>query len=415
MKLWAKSLLAITGGALTGIVLGPQAALLKPIGTLFINLLNLLIVPLVFSSMILGITSTPDTRKLGRVGATTLLLYATTTVIAIILGLSLSHFLNLGESLHFTSEASTPLRQMPSFSEMLLSFVPKNPIAPFVEGNILQVILISVFLGVALNKIGVRAKPLIEAIDALSQAMTWLTSFVMKISPIGVFALMAWATGSFGIDMLVPVFKFLLSYYLAAIIFAAVVFCGILIFLAKLSPLPFFKGMVQALVTAISTCSSSASLPANIECAHKLGISKTLANFVLPLGCSLNMNGSALFQAMAALFVAQCYGIELHLQHMVVIATTVILATIGTASIPGAGLIMLSIVFSSVGVPLEGIAILASVDRLRDMATTALNITGDAVCAVLVAKQEGELDIAAYNANSKNLNSHPSITQEIEA
>src|SRR6185295_11912187 len=180
---------------------------------------------------------------------------------------------------------------------------------------------------------------------------------------------------------------------------AVVVFLALL-FMVKLSPLPFFKGMTEAVATVASTCSRSATLASNIHCSTKnLGISAPMANFVLPLGCSLNMNGSALFQAMSALFVAQAYGIDLTLQHMLVLSATVILATIGTASIPGAGLLMLSIVFSSVGIPLEGIAILAGIDRLRDMATTILNITGDAVCAVVVAKREGELNEAIYNTN----------------
>jgi dicarboxylate/amino acid:cation (Na+ or H+) symporter, DAACS family len=400
MKLWAKSIIAITGGALTGIILGPSASVLKPVGTLFLNLLNLLIVPLVFSSMIMGVTSTPDTKRLGRVGGITLLMYAATTLVAIVLGMAVANWLHLGQDLHFTAQSVQTVKELPSFADLLLSFVPKNPIAPFVEGNIVQVILLSVAFCLALNKIGVQAKPIIDIVEALSSVMFKLTSFVMMLSPFGVFALMAWATGSFGLDLLVPVFKFLLSYYLAALIFTLVVFCGILVFMARLSPLPFFKGMLGAIVTAASTCSSSASLPCNIQCIEKLGISKSLANFVLPLGCSLNMNGSALFQGMAALFIAECYGIELQLQHMFIIAATVILATIGTASIPGAGLIMLSIVFSSVGIPLEGIALLASVDRLRDMATTALNITGDAVCAVYVAKQEGELDETKYYEES---------------
>jgi dicarboxylate/amino acid:cation (Na+ or H+) symporter, DAACS family len=405
MKLWAKSLIAIAIGALTGIVLGPSAELLKPIGTLFLNLLNMLIVPLVFSSMIMGITSSPDTKKLGRVGGITLLMYGVTTLIAIALGIGMSTWLELGKNLHFVAQGTAHVKDLPTFSELFLNIIPRNPVTAFTEGNILQIILISVFLGCAMNLVGAKAKPLVDCFDALSRCMFRLTSMVMAISPIGVFALMAWATGSFGLELLLPVLKFLLSYYAATLLFMGVVFGGILFFMAKLSPLPFFKGMTEAIVTAVSTCSSSATLPANIQCAEKLGISKGLANFVLPLGCSLNMNGSALFQGMGAVFIAQAYGIELQLQHMIILATTVILATIGTASIPGAGLIMLSIVFSSVGIPIEGIAILASVDRLRDMATTTLNITGDAVCAVYVAKREGELDEAAYY----------SLTSEVEA
>lgn len=404
MKLWTKILLAIVLGAGTGFILGPTALVLKPIGTLFINLLNMLIVPLVFSSIILGITSTPDPKKLGRIGGITLLLYAVTTLIAIALGIGVASYLELGKNLHFSQVGITAAKELPTMTELFLSLVPKNPVAAFAEGNILQIILFSTLFGTALNFIGQKAKPLIDCFDALASCMFRLTSMVMAISPIGVFALMAWACGSFGLELLLPVLKFLLCYYAASLIFMAVVFGGMLFFMAKLNPLPFFKSMLEAIGTAASTCSSSATLPANIQCAvEKLGISKGLANFVLPLGCSLNMNGSALFQAMSTIFLAQAYGIELHLQHMILLSTTIILATLGTASIPGAGLIMLSIVFSSVGIPLEGIAILASIDRLRDMATTTLNITGDAVCAVYVAKREGEFNETLYYSQTKSV------------
>ncbi|HXF29239.1 MAG TPA: dicarboxylate/amino acid:cation symporter, partial [Chlamydiales bacterium] len=369
MKLWAKILIAIGLGVVTGILFGPQTECLKPIGTLFINSLNMLVVPLVFSSMITGITSMPDSKKLGRVGGVTLLLYFVTTLMAIALGLCLSSTLELGKELHFALPASQVVKPLPTFSDMLVTLVPKNPIQAFAEGNVLQIILFAVLMGVSLNLIGEKGKPLLNIFESLSQAMLKLTSLIMSLSPIGVFAIMAWASGTFGVEMLVPVLKFLAVYWAASLLFAVVVFSALL-FMVKLSPLPFFKGMTEAVATAASTCSSSATLASNIHCSTKnLGISAPMANFVLPLGCSLNMNGSALFQAMSALFVAQAYGIDLTLQHMLVLSATVILATIGTASIPGAGLLMLSIVFSSVGIPLEGIAILAGIDRLRDMAT----------------------------------------------
>ncbi|MDB6081703.1 MAG: gltT [Chlamydiia bacterium] len=411
MKLWAKILIAIALGVITGFILGPTAALLKPIGTLFLNALNMLIVPLVFSSIILGITSTPDTKKLGRVGGLTLLLYTVTTLIALVLGISVSSWLQLGKELHLTTATAIVAKELPSIAELFIGFVPRNPITAFAEGNILQIIVFGTLFGYCLNYIGEKAKPLIQCFDAIANAMFHMTSLVMKISPYGVFALMAWATGSFGLEVLLPVFKFLLSYYAACIAFAIVVFGGMLFFMAKLSPLPFFKGMTEAIATAASTCSSSASLPANIQCAtENLGISKSLANFVLPLGCTLNMNGSALFQAMSALFIAQAYGIELSFQHLIIMSATVVLATLGTASIPGAGLIMLSIVFNSLGIPLEGLAILASIDRLRDMATTTLNITGDAVCAVYVAKREGELNEELYYSQVKESQVEQTVT-----
>ncbi len=397
MKLWLKIVLAIVCGVITGLILGPKASYLKPIGTLFLNLLHMVIVPLIFASMTCAIANTTNRKQLGRVGITTCVLYAITTLLAIGFGFVFSSWLELGKDLHFTTTVAMQAKEIPPFSDLLLSIVPKNPIQSFADGNILQIIIFAIFLGVCINLVREKAAPLLHVIEALSQVMFRMTSLIMSLSPFGVFALMAWAVGSFGAHVLLPVFEFLISYYAASLIFCAVVYCGILFFLARLSPLPFFAGMTEAIGTAVSTCSSAASLAANIQCAtSKLGISKNLASFVLPLGCSLNMNGSALFQVMGALFIAQAYGIELHMQQLIVLATSVILATLGTASIPGGGIIMLSIVFASVGIPLEGIAILASIDRLRDMATTTLNITGDTVCAILVAKQEGELDEALY-------------------
>jgi Na+/H+-dicarboxylate symporter len=397
MKLWAKILIAIVAGTVTGFLLGPDAAFLKPVGTLFLNMLKMLIVPLMFASMTAGITNMPDTKQLGRVGFVAISLYAVTTLIAIGFGLFVSDWLAFGKELHLAQVQPIPAKALPTFAALFESIVPKNPIQAFADGNILQIIVFSVFFGTALNLTGAKAKPVVDFLESLSAIMLRLTAMIMAFSPIGVFALMAWTAGSFGLDVLFPVLKFLASYWIAAILFASAVFCYILRFMAKLSPLPFFKGMASVIATAASTCSSSASLPLTLQVAQeKLGISKSLANFILPLGCTLNMNGSALFQSMSAIFIAQAYGIELAPQHIITIVTTVFMATLGTASVPGGGLIMLSIVFASIGIPMEGLAILAGIDRLRDMATTPLNITGDAVCAVYVAKRENELDTNVY-------------------
>jgi DAACS family dicarboxylate/amino acid:cation (Na+ or H+) symporter len=350
-----------------------------------------------FASMTLGITNIPDKGKLGRVGMTALFLYALTTLIAIGLGIGISSWLELGSGLHLAQSQPVETKGLPSIAELITSIVPKNPIHAFAEGAVLQILVFSTFFGISLNLAGEKAKPIISCLESLATVMLRMTGFVMKLSPIGVFALMAWTTGSFGLDVLVPVLQFLVSYWVAALVFILVVYCTILRVFAKLKPMPFFKSMTSVMATAASTCSSSASLPITMQTAEeKLGISKSLSNFVLPLGCSLNMNGSALFQSMSAIFIAQSYGIELQAQHLFALVATVLMATLGTASVPGGGLLMLSLVFTSVGIPLEGLAILAGIDRLRDMATTTLNITGDAVCAVYVAKKENELDESIY-------------------
>ena len=396
MKLWSKILIAIFLGVVMGVALGPQATIFKPIGTFFLGLLNMLMVPLVFASLVCGIINIPDMKKLGRIGGTAFFLYGLSTLFAIALGLSLAYWLGTGTALHLPLHEAVQTKPLPEASELLLSAVPKNPIKAFAEGNILQVIVFALFFGISLHLAGARAKPIVDCINALYNVMLKMTTIVMSFSPIGVFALMAWTSGTLGLDALLPVAKFLGFFYAASLIHVVVIFCGIL-WAVRLRVIPFFKAMAPSIGCALSTCSSSATLPVSIQCSiEKLGISKPLANFVLPLGASLNMNGSSLFQAMSAVFLAQAYGIELQWQHFVTLISTVLLATLGTASVPGGGLIMLSVVFSSIGIPLEAIAILAGIDRLRDMATTVLNVTGDAVCAVVIAKQEKEFDEEVY-------------------
>lgn len=397
MKLWLKIIIAMAAGLVTGIIFGPQAIYLKPIGSFFLGLLNMLMVPLVFASLTCGIANIPDVKKLGRIGGTAFALYGISTLFAILLGLVVALWTGSGASLNLPVHEAVKTKNLPELSDLLLSAIPKNPVKAFAEGNILQIIIFSTFFGVSLHLAGTRAKPIVDCLNALNHVMLKMTSLVMSFfSPLGVFALMAWACGSLGIAALLPVAHFLWSYYFASAIHILVIFCGIL-WLARLRILPFFKAMAPTIACALSTCSSSATLPVSIQCCiERLGISKPLAHFILPLGASLNMNGSSLFQAMSAVFLARAYGIELQWQHLVTLTSTVFLATLGTASIPGGGLIMLSVVCSSIGIPLEGVAILAGVDRLRDMATTTLNVIGDAVCAVLIAKQEQELNEEVY-------------------
>lgn len=399
MKLWAKIFIGLVIGALTGLVLGPKAVHLKPIGTVFLNLINMIIVPLVLSSMAVGITSIHDPKKLGRIGLKTIGYYLFTTIIAILLGLAFAKFFSLGQGLNLGAQTNQQLEipESPSLGDILLGIIPNNPIASLAEGNILQIIVFALFLGVAINFAGEKGKPVLDFLESLADVMYRLTSIVMEFSPIGVFGIMAWVTGTFGLSLLLPLLKFLFIFYLASFLHVLVVFCGLLKSVAKLQPWPFFKGMGDAIMVAFSTCSSSATLPVSMHCAQEnLGVSKNITSFVLPLGSTINMNGTALFQAMSALFVAGAYGIHLDLYSFFTLVITATLSAVGTAGIPGSGFIMLSAVFSSVGLPLEGLAILASIDRLREMVATPINILGDAVVAVVISKQEGELNEQQY-------------------
>lgn len=385
-------------GVITGIVLGPNAIYLKPVGQAFLSLINMIIVLLVLASMTVGITSIHDPQKLGRVGLKTLLIYLTTTAIAIGIGIAFGKIFSPGEGLNLQGPEQISLQtNTPGLSEIFLSIIPSNPIASLVQGNVLQIIVFAVFLGISINFAGEKGKPLLEVLESLADVMYRLTSIVMEFSPIGVFALMAWVSGSFGITVLVPLLKFLVLYYIACGLHMLIVFCGGLKFLAKLSPWPFFRGMSDAIMVAFSTCSSSATLPVSMHCVQEnLGVSKNLTSFILPLGSTINMNGAALFQGMSAIFIAQAYGIDLGIQEILTIVVTATLSAIGAAGIPGTGFIMLSVVFSSVGIPIEGLALLAGIDRIREMISTVLNVLGDAVAAVYVAKQEGELDERQY-------------------
>lgn len=397
MKLWMKILIALLLGIFAGWLLGPQAEILKPVGAIFLSLINMIVVLLVLSSMTVGITSIHDPQKLGRVGIKSLLLYLTTTVIAIALGLIFAKIFQPGKGMGLEAVVNITRPVTPSLTEIILSIIPNNPVASLASGNILQIIVFALFLGISINFAGEKGRPLLELLESLADVMYRLTSIVMEFSPIGVFAIMAWVAGSFGIAVLIPLMKFVLTYYLACFAQIFIVYCGIL-WLAKLNPWPFFKGMGDAIMVAFTTCSSSATLPVSMHCAQKnLGVSKNLTNFMLPLGSTVNMNGAAIFQGMSVLFVAQAYNIPLDLGSVLIIVVTAALSSIGAAGIPGTGFIMLSVVFTSVNLPVEGLALLAGIDRIREMISTVLNVLGDAVCAVYIAKQEGELDERQYN------------------
>jgi len=404
MKLWIKILIALFLGTITGLLIHESwlpeflIEILGPIGTIFLNLIKMIIVLLVFSSMTVGITSIHDPDKLGRVGLKTLFLYFMTTMMAIVIGIAFAEIFQPGMGLHWQASETAIVADVPSVKEMLLAIIPTNPIAALVEGNVLQIIVFSLFFGIAINFAGEKGRPILEVLESLADVMFRLTSMIMEFSPIGVFAIIATVTSTFGFEVLIPLLKLVATYYAACVFYVVVVFCSMLYFLARLNPLPFFKGMGDAIMVAFSTCSSSATLPVSMHCVQKnLGVSKNISNFVIPLGSTVNMNGAAIFQGMSALFIAQVYGLTLSWQTLITVVITASLSSIGAAGIPGTGFILLSVVFTSAGLPIEGLALLAGIDRIREMISTVLNILGDAVCAVYVAKQEGELDERQYN------------------
>ncbi|PKF81114.1 dicarboxylate/amino acid:cation symporter [Vibrio sp. vnigr-6D03] len=403
LSLWKQIVIGMVAGVAVGAIFGPSAEVLKPIGTLFINLIKMLIVPLVFCSLIVGITSMKDTNKMGRIGGKAVILYLSTTAIAISIGLALATLLTPGAGINITAtEAVSAAKDSPSLVQTLLNIIPKNPVDALASGNILQIITFAIGLGVSLTLIGEKGEPAIRVFESLAEGMYKLTSLVMKLAPFGIFGLMAWVAGKYGLDVLLPLGKVILAVYIGCIIHVVVFYSGLITVVGRLSPIQYLKGIVNPATVAFTTTSSSGTLPATIKSAQEeLGVSKSVSSFVLPLGATINMDGTALYQGVCALFIAQAFGVTLETSDYLLIILTSTLASIGTAGVPGAGLIMLSLVLTTVGLPLEGLAIVAGIDRILDMARTSVNVCGDLMVSTLVGKSEGELDEKVYNQTAK--------------
>ncbi|MGI2067484.1 dicarboxylate/amino acid:cation symporter [Shewanella sp. MF08487] len=402
VPLWLQILVGMILGITVGVIFGEQATVLKPIGTLFVNIIKMLIVPLVFCSLIVGVTSMEDTAKMGRIGFKSFAFYLCTTAIAISIGLVVGYVIQPGAGLNLPlpSGMSDVVKEVPSVMQTLLDIVPTNPIAALANGQILQVIVFAVALGIALVLIGDHGKPAIKVFESLAEAMYKLTDMVMKLAPYGVFGLMAWVAGEYGIEMLLPLLKVIVAVYIGCIIHVLGFYSIVLSVFSKLNPLHFFKGISNAIAVAFTTSSSAGTLPASMKCASEyLGVNKKISSFVLPLGTTINMDGTALYQGVTALFVAQAFGIDLTWVDYLTIILTATLASIGTAGVPGAGLVMLTLVLSTVGLPLEGVALIAGIDRILDMARTVVNVSGDLVATTVIAKSEDELDMEHYNAD----------------
>lgn len=393
MNLITKILVAFVIAIIVGIIAGPGAEVVKPLGDLFLRLIKFIIVPLVLASLVTGVASTGDIKKLGRMGGKTIVYYLATTALAVILGLLIATVLSPGSGLELKPEAAkTEAAEAPGIIDTLLAIVPTNPIAALVQGDMLPIIFFAIFLGIGISMVGQKAQAVQTWFEQFAEVMYKITNIVMKFAPIGVFGLVAPIVGKHGLAVLLPLSKVIFGVAIGCILHAAIIYSLSVKLFAKMNPLTFFKGIAPAGMIAFSTSSSSGTLPVTIQnVENNLGVSKRVSSFVLPLGATVNMDGTALYQGVCALFVAQFYGMDLSFaQHMTIVLTAT-LASIGTAGVPGAGLIMLTMVLTSVGLPLEGIALIAGVDRILDMFRTSVNVIGDASAAVVVAASEGEL------------------------
>ncbi|SES94281.1 Na+/H+-dicarboxylate symporter [Natronincola peptidivorans] len=398
MKLTTKILLGLVAGIVVGLLLGgaPEIAhtYIAPFGRLFLNLINMIIVPLVFSSLIVGAASTGDVKKLGRIGGKTVGFYLMTTAVAVTIGLVLGNVMQPGAGLSIPVDASIEAGQSPPLAETLLNIIPRNPFNALVTGSMLQIIAFALFLGIGITLVGEKGKPFLSFFDSLAEIMYKITAFIMSLAPYGVFALIVPVVAVNGPAVLLPLLKVIAAVYIGAILHAVIVYSSIVKIFGKINPLKFFKGISPAAAVAFSTCSSAGTLPVTIKSARdNLGVPNGVASFVLPLGATINMDGTALYQGVCALFVAQVYGLDLSIAQQVSIILTATLASIGTAGVPGAGFIMLTMVLTSVGLPLEGSALIAGIDRILDMARTSVNVVGDAAVSVAVSATENELDV----------------------
>ncbi len=395
MKLHTQIFLGIILGVFCGILLRENAGLLQPIGDIFIRLLRMMIIPIVFSSLVVGVISLGNIQGLGRLGGRTLMYYLTTTIIAIIIGLIIVNIVKPGIGADFPMTASYQVKDIPSSESIFLGIVdqivPHNIIKAAVDDQILSIIFFSIFFGTALIYLGKRADPVKKLVESFNTTVLKMTDWIMQLAPLGVFALMASLVGKIGIEAFKPLAFYMAVVLIGLAIHATVTLSSALIFIAQYSPITLFKKMFPAFATAFSTDSSVATLPVTMDCLEKnVGVSKKITGFVAPLGATINMDGTALYEAVAAMFIAQVYGIDMSITQQIMIAVTATLASIGAAGIPSAGLITMVIVLRAVNLPLEGIGLLLAVDRVLDMCRTTVNVMGDSCGAVVIARLEGE-------------------------
>jgi len=376
---------------------GPGAESIKIIGDVFVAFIKMLVVPLIFFSLVAGVASIGDLRKLGSVGWRAMLLFVVTGQMSVWLGLALGTFIAPGVGVD-TSALTLGVAPEPadtSWREMLLGMIPQSPVQVMADVNVLPLIVFSMLIGIGILMAREEGEPALRIFESGSVVMQKVTMIVMELTPFGVFALMAWVAGTLGFDALAALGKLVFLNYFGCFLIIGLIYGGMIKFIARMPVIGFFRGMVDAIAVSYSTASSNATLPVTLRCAERnLGVSNSVASFIISLGATVNMNGTAMYLGLATLFGAQIFGVDLSWGDYGMIALLGTLGAVGAAGIPGAGLIMMALVFSAVNVPLETIAFVAGVDRIMDMMRTTTNITGDAAVAVTVASLTGELDTA---------------------
>jgi Na+/H+-dicarboxylate symporter len=413
LGLTTKIFIGLIAGAIFGILLNyfvPNGyikddilinGVLYVIGQGFIRLMQMLVVPLVFCSLVCGSMSIGDTKKLGTIGVKTLLFYLATTAIAISVALVIANFINPGMGLDMSSLTTTvqnvTTTESTSFADTLLNIIPTNIFNGLASGTMLQIIFFALLLGIIIAKLGDRVEVVGNFFSQFNDIMMEMTMIVMKVAPIGVFCLIGKTFAGIGFEAFIPMLKYMIGVFLALGVQCFIVYLGLLKLFTGLNPIIFIKNFFPVMAFAFSTATSNATIPLSIDTlAKKMGVSKRVSSFTIPLGATINMDGTAIMQGVAVVFAAQAYGILLTPMDYITVIGTATLASVGTAGVPGVGLITLTMVFNSVGLPVEAIALIMGIDRILDMTRTAVNITGDAVCTTIVAKQNNAINKDIY-------------------
>lgn len=394
MGLAMQMLIGLVLGVIVGMFLDSQFATtyVKPFGDLFIRLIRMVVVPLVFATLVAGAAGISDVSKLGRVAIKTLVIFMVTSAIAVIFGLLIANIIDPGIGLTLSTEGLKAAQvKAPSFVQTLLDIVPINPMEAFAKGSILQIIFFAIMFGFCLNFLGEKGKPVYHFFDIVGNLMIHMTQVVMRYAPIGVFALMAVVVSQHGLAVLLPLGKLILASFIATALLIILIYIPIVMFIIRIPLGEYFKSIFEPWLIAFTTCSSAAAMAANLVASRRLGATNSIASFAVPLGNTINMNGTAVYMGVCAVFAAQIYDLPLTMGDQVIVVITGVLAAVGTAGVPGAGLIMSTLVFTQIGIPLEVIALIAGVDRVLDMIRTSINVVGDSTTALMVSRMEGEL------------------------
>lgn len=417
LGLSTKILLSLLAGAVTGVLIHyvmPDSSfksdilingILYVLGNGFIRLMQMLVVPLVFCSLVCGSMAIGDTKTLGKVGIKTIIFYLCTTALAVCVALGVAFLISPGMGMNqVASETQEAATQTVNFAETLLNMIPKNIFTSLAEGDMLPVIIFALFVGIMLAKLGNKASTVSNFFSEFNEVMMEMTMAVMSVAPVGVFCLIAKTFSETGFDAFLPMLKYMLCVILALAVQCFGIYQILLFLFTRLNPARFIKKFFPVMMFAFSTSTSNTTIPLSIDTLHKkVGVSKQISSFTIPLGATINMDGTSIMQGVAVVFIAQAYGINLTFSGILTVIATATIASIGTAGVPSVGLVTLSMVLTSVGLPTEGIALIMGIDRILDMLRTAVNITGDAVCTTIVAKQQGALNKEVFNREEREV------------